>query len=557
MTCFSYTIHNTTNKSNFYLRILLTRHEIYSHRTHFKRPNLNSLQLNPDFTTALPGEQDGKNYPHQVFRSVWSRTQPTPASSPTLISHIPELANSLGIDLSDPDAAHVFTGSSIDNESTPYSMRYGGHQFGNWAGQLGDGRAISLGEITDRDGQHWTLQLKGAGPTPYSRQGDGFAVLRSSIREYMCAEAMHHLGIPTTRSLTLCTTGESIARDVLYDGNITMEQGAIVCRAAHSFVRFGNFEIHAAYEETELLKQLADYVIKRDYPHLGEPSPDVYQQWFREILKATAHTVANWQRVGFVHAVMNTDNMSILGHTIDYGPYGWLEEYDPRWTPNYVDNSMRRYSYGNQPEIALWNLYRLANALVPLFETTAPLEEVLSEYHDTYSQIWNRIQANKLGLKEYQQSDKELFDSLWETLKLTDTDFTIFFDQLAKIKPDANQDDIRNAMLPALYKGDEFTADIESGFLQWVAKWQKRIFTEDSESVTNTMQSTNPKYVLRNYLALNAIDAAEQGDFSVMVDTMKILQTPYDHQPETETYSARRPDWATARPGCTMLTCSS
>jgi len=523
---------------------------------------LNSLHLNTDFTTALPGEPDAKNYPRQVYQSVWSKTEPTPARAPELISHIPELTESLGIDVSDPQAAQVFTGSSMAETCMPYSMRYGGHQFGNWAGQLGDGRAISLGEIEDQNGQHWTLQLKGAGPTPYSRQGDGFAVLRSSIREYMCAEAIHHLGIPTTRSLTLCTTGESIARDVFYDGNVTMEQGAIVCRAAHSFIRFGNFEIHAAYEETDLLKQLADFVITRDFPHLGKlttgaDNTDTYQQWFREILKTTANTVAQWQRVGFVHAVMNTDNMSILGQTIDYGPYGWLEEYDPRWTPNYVDHSMRRYSYGNQPDIALWNLYRLANALVPLFETTGPLEEVLSEYRDAWDQNWNQIQANKIGLQEFSPSDNELHDSLWSTLKLTATDFTIFFRQLAKISPEASEEEIRTLLLPAFYKIDEYNADVEAGFVQWITQWQQRAAKEDPDLRTKTMNATNPQYVLRNYLALNAIDAAEKGDFSVMEDIMRVLRTPYNEQPDAAQYAVRRPEWATTRPGCTMLTCSS
>jgi len=523
---------------------------------------LNLLHLDADFTTALPGETDVRNYPRQVYQSVWSKTDPTPARAPKLISHIPELTEALGINASDPEAAQVFTGSSVTDTYTPYSMRYGGHQFGNWAGQLGDGRAISLGEMKDKSGQHWTLQLKGAGPTPYSRQGDGFAVLRSSIREYMCAEAIHHLGIPTTRSLTLCTTGESIARDVFYDGNVTMEQGAIVCRAAHSFIRFGNFEIHAAYEETDLLKQLADYVITRDFTHLGKLTPgannsDIYQQWFREILKTTANTVAQWQRVGFVHAVMNTDNMSILGQTIDYGPYGWLEEYDPRWTPNYIDNSMRRYCYGNQPEIALWNLYRLANALIPLFESTEQLKDVLEEYRDTFDQIWNQIQAHKIGLKEFRTSDNELYDSLWSTLRLTATDFTIFFRQLAKISPQTKEEEIRSILLPAIYKSDDFNTDVEAGFMQWIKLWQQRVSEEDPKLRIKTMNTTNPEYVLRNYLALNAIDAAEKGDFTVMEDIMSVLRTPYDEQPDAAQYAVRRPAWATTRPGCTMLTCSS
>jgi len=515
------------------------------------------VEFRSDFTDALPGEKKTANYPHQVYNSVWSLTKPTPASSPTLKSYVPEMAEALGVDVDNPDTAKLFTGSLVNAAQTPYSMRYGGHQFGNWAGQLGDGRAISIGEVTDNQGQQWTLQLKGAGPTPYSRQGDGFAVLRSSIREYMCAEAVHHLGIPTTRSLTLCTTGETIARDVFYDGNVTMEQGAIVCRAAQSFIRFGNFEIHAACQEPEIIKQLADYVISRNYSHLGAPGSDVYQQWFREILQATAQTVAHWQRVGFVHAVMNTDNMSILGHTIDYGPYGWLEEYDPNWTPNFVDNSMRRYCYGNQPVIAQWNLYRLANAVIPLFETTEPLEEVLSEYQSSFDEHWNKMLSDKLGLAEYRASDQTLFESLWKTLALTGTDFTLFFRQLATIENGMSRSQIRAQVLPSIYAESEFTGDIEDRFMQWIGDWQARVANDNAAERIKTMQATNPKYILRNYLALDAIEAAEKGNFSVMEDIMRALRTPYDEQPEANGYAVKRPDWATSKPGCTMLTCSS
>jgi len=478
-----------------------------------------SVEIRSDFTGALPGETRTANYPHQVYDSVWSKTQPTPASSPKLVSHIEEMTQMLGVDTNEPEIAARFTGSMLDDTQVPYSTRYGGHQFGNWAGQLGDGRAISLGEVTDKQGQQWTLQLKGAGPTPYSRQGDGFAVLRSSIREYMCAEAVHHLGIPTTRSLTLCTTGETIPRDVFYDGNVTMEQGAIVCRAAHSFVRFGNFEIHAACQEPALIKQLADYVISRNYSHLGKPGPDVYQQWFREILQATAN--------------------------------------DPTWTPNFVDNSMRRYCYRNQPEIALWNLYRLANALVPIFETTEPLEEVLGEYRAEYDKQWSKMLADKLGLSDYKASDKELCDSLWSTLSLTGTDFTVFFRQLAKIETGMDQSQIRSLILPSIYTEKDYNADIEDGFMQWIGDWQARVSAEDTAQRVKKMQAANPKFVLRNYLALNAIDAAEQGDFSVMEDMMRVLRTPYAEHPDSEKYAVKRPDWATSKPGCTMLTCSS
>jgi len=266
----------------------------------------------------------------------------------------------------------VMTGNSIIENSKPFAMCYAGHQFGNWAGQLGDGRAINLGEI-----KNWALQLKGAGPTPYSRTADGLAVLRSSIREYLCSEAMHHLGVPTTRALSLSLTGDQVLRDVLYDGNPAYEKGAIVSRVAKTFLRFGNFELFAARNDLKNLKILADYTIKSHFSHLGNPCKEVYLKFFQEITNKTLEMIIHWQRVGFVHGVMNTDNMSILGLTIDYGPYGWLEGFDFGWTPNTTDKQHKRYRFGNQPTIGLWNLYQLANALYPLIDEATPLEEIL------------------------------------------------------------------------------------------------------------------------------------------------------------------------------------
>ena len=265
------------------------------------------------------------------------------------------------LDLSDKivvsDAfSQVFSGSSITEGMDPYAMCYGGHQFGNWAGQLGDGRAINLGEVINRAGNRWALQLKGAGPTPYSRTADGLAVMRSSVREFLCSEAMFHLGVPTTRALSIVATGDEVMRDMFYDGNPKHEPGAVVCRVVPSFTRFGNFEIFAMRGEFDLLKQLVDYTIRTDFPHFlaqdTELSPDVYIQWFDEILHTTVDMIVDWMRVGFVHGVMNTDNMSILGLTIDYGPYGWLEGYDPNWTPNTTDAGGRRYHFWHQPQMA-------------------------------------------------------------------------------------------------------------------------------------------------------------------------------------------------------------
>ena len=528
-----------------------------------------NLQLQQLFTGVLTGETQtspakGGVFPHEVRDSQWSQVQPVRAADPKLVTHSAEMASLLGIDIqANPSlAAKIFTGSELVDGSVPYAMRYGGHQFGGWAGQLGDGRAIALGELTDTKDQHWTLQLKGAGPTPYSRQGDGFAVLRSSIREYLCSEAMHYLGIPTTRSLTLCLTGDHIERDIFYNGQIETERGAILCRTAHSFIRFGSFEIHAAYDEQTQLKSLADYVIRQDYPHLlpadNNPTIDTYQQWFAEVQQRTATLIAHWQRVGFVHAVMNTDNMSILGQTIDYGPYGWLEEYDPRWTPNYIDQQGRRYSYGNQPQIGLWNMYRLANAVLPLFNgNTEPLEEILSTYNEYFDAQWNAMSAAKIGIDQFnvKSGDDTLLKDLWTLLETTSIDFTLFFRTLGTTDQNATPDTILQALSAAFYQSDTITDDIRTQYKTWLNQWQDR--TKDIKNKNTLMNTTNPKYVLRNYVAQMAIDAAEKDDYSVIEELATVLKHPYDEQPSFEKYAALRPEWASQRPGCTMLTCSS
>src|SRR5688572_12229981 len=321
------------------------------------------------FTDVLPADPETRNFRRQVTGACYSFVKPASFPNASLIAWSQELGNELGLTpatMGIEKFTAVFSGNLQEPGMHPYACCYGGHQFGHWAGQLGDGRAINLGEVTDIAGQHQVLQLKGAGPTPYSRTADGLAVLRSSLREFLCSEAMYYLGVPTTRALSLVLTGEKVVRDMFYDGNPQAEPGAIVCRVAPSFVRFGNFEIFTMRQDHAVLRQLADFTITRDFPHLGKPGPDTYFAWFKEVCARTAALMVHWMRVGFVHGVMNTDNMSILGLTIDYGPYGWLENYDPNWTPNTTDAQGRRYRFGQQPQIALWNLLQLANALYPL-----------------------------------------------------------------------------------------------------------------------------------------------------------------------------------------------
>jgi uncharacterized protein YdiU (UPF0061 family) len=322
---------------------------------------LDQAPFQNSFVEELRGEASRNKNPRQVPGYHYSRIEPTPVRDPHLLAWSDELGGFLG--LARPEergpAVDALAGNLVTGSMKPFAARYGGHQFGHWAGQLGDGRAISLGELTATDGSTWEIQLKGAGPTPYSRRADGRAVLRSSLREFLCSEAMHYLGVPTTRALSLAGTGDQVVRDMFYNGNAQEEPGAVVARVAPTFIRFGNFQMMAVAGEIDNLRALADYVIQHHYPELGEPSPDVYMRWFEEVCRRTAVMIAHWMSVGFVHGVMNTDNMSILGLTIDYGPYGWLEPYDPDWTPNTTDFSSRRYAFGQQSQVALWNLYQL------------------------------------------------------------------------------------------------------------------------------------------------------------------------------------------------------
>jgi len=402
-----------------------------------KNTTLDKLPFDNRFTRELPCDPEIENYCRQVKGACYSRVLPTKVTQPQLIAYAREVA--VALDLTDDlckstDFTSVFAGNRLTAGMDPYATCYGGHQFGNWASQLGDGRVINLGEIVNQNGNRWALQLKGAGPTPYSRNADGFAVLRSSVREFLCSEAMFHLGVPTTRALSLVLTGEQIVRDMFYDGRSKREPGAIVCRVAPSFTRFGNFQIFTSRGEFDVLKQLIDYTIRTDFPHLGEPSKETYITWFQEICQTTAEMIVQWMRVGFVHGVMNTDNMSILGLTIDYGPYGWLENYDPNWTPNTTDSQGRRYRFGHQPKIAQWNLYQLANAIYPVVEQKEALEEALNDYPKAYEKGWQSMMSQKLGLNAFEsETDEDLTTELVAILQLAETDMTLFYRNLARI----------------------------------------------------------------------------------------------------------------------------
>lgn len=529
---------------------------------------LTSLRFDNRFTRLLPGDPLAENNRRQVFNSCYSRVAPVRPVAPQLVAYSPETAALIDLDAAacaSPLFTRVFSGDLVLPGMDPHAACYGGHQFGNWAGQLGDGRAINLGEAVNRRGEHWTLQLKGAGPTPYSRRADGLAVMRSSLREFLCSEAMHHLGVPTTRALSLILTGEMVERDMFYDGRPEEEPGAVVCRVAPSFLRFGNYELFAARGELDVLRRLADFTIRTLFPHLGEPSPAVYGQWFAEVCRTTAELMVHWLRVGFVHGVMNTDNLSILGLTIDYGPYGWLEDYDPQWTPNTTDAAGRRYCYGRQPTIAHWNLAQLANALHPLIGDPEPLEQGLTDYSRWFEKGWQATMAAKLGLVAFQaETDTTLTQDLLGLLPAVETDMTLFYRHLADI-PAGNGDDriapaeLAAPLMAAFYRPEQLTPAYLEQLGSWLGRYRQRLRHDglvDAER-KQRMHAVNPKYVLRNYLAQLAIDDIAAGDFSLTAELLDVLRRPYDEQPGRERFAEKRPEWARHRPGCSMLSCSS
>ena len=521
------------------------------------------LRFDNAFVRELPGDPEGGTETRLVHGALYSRVYPTPVAAPRLVAYSPEAAALVGLDAADipsPEFAQVFAGNALITGMEPYAANYGGHQFGVWAGQLGDGRAITLGEVINRSGERWELQLKGPGPTPYARRADGRAVLRSSIREFLCSEAMHHLGVPTTRALSLVTTGEPVMRDMFYDGDPKLEPGAIVCRVAPSFIRFGSFELPAARRDRDLLERLISFTIHRDFPELlhdgtGADDPAVRGEWFSQISERTARMVAEWMRVGFVHGVMNTDNMSILGLTIDYGPYGWIDNFDPNWTPNTTDAAGRRYRFGAQEQIAYWNLARLAEALAPVFGSVDLLHAGLQRYVEALTTATRQNIAAKLGFAECRDEDVPLMHALHPLLDQGEVDMTLFFRRLADVDVNAPSLDV---LRDAFYNADKMR-DVEPALNGWLEQYAARARRDAGDAVGRRarMNAANPRYVLRNYLAQQAIDRAEQGDYREVQRLLDVLRHPYDDQPGAEPYEQKRPEWAKNRPGCSMLSCSS
>lgn len=483
-------------------------------------------------------------------------TRPSSVSQPQIISWSQDLALQLKLDSTDPRWTFLLSGNQILPSMKPYAARYGGYQFGHWAGQLGDGRAITLGEFFTEQG-FLEIQLKGAGLTPYSRNGDGRAVLRSSLREFMCSEAMQALGVPSTRALSLVLTGDQVVRDILYDGNPEPEKGAIVTRVSPSFIRFGNLEILAAEKKYTELKKICDYVIENFYSDILhiKNEPERYAEFLKQISLRTADLMAWWMSLGFVHGVMNTDNMSILGLTIDYGPYGWVEEFDPDFTPNTTDFSQKRYRYSHQPEIAMWNLNSLANALYPLIQDKDLVVTSLMSFQTRYESSYIQKLEKKLGVSISQNNGETMWISeLFELLALYKIDYSLFFRTLSDTYFDQNF--LEKIKYISYAQG--FSMETDRRWMSWLNQYQQQIAKKTDPDRILKMKKNNPSLIFRNYLAQQAIDQANQGDYSLIENYLRELREPYkDRDLRSDPLTFKRPAWADQKPGCSILSCSS
>ncbi|RYZ55877.1 MAG: YdiU family protein [Sphingobacteriales bacterium] len=514
---------------------------------------LSEKRFKNEFIARFPGDDSGELNPRQTPGLLYAKAMPTPVSNPRLIGWSAELAAGLGLARPDEkDDLDILAGNSTSLSMYSYAACYGGHQFGHWAGQLGDGRAIVLGEMETASGKTVELQLKGAGPTAYSRRADGRAVLRSSVREYLMSEAMHYLGIPTTRALSLVATGDDVLRDMFYDGNAANEPGAIVCRVAPSFLRFGSYELPASRKELENLRNLVYWTIDRYYPHIT--GDDRIITWYREVVERTAALMVEWMRVGFVHGVMNTDNMSVLGFTIDYGPFSFLDDYDINFTPNTTDLPGRRYAFGKQPAIAQWNLSAFGGAIAPLLGDTKDIVAALEDFAPVYWRKYYEMMASKMGLDELQREDIALIDAFEKQLAAVKPDMTMFYQQLATFPEDGSAD-------PAgWFEETYYTAPVGTDretFDDILKQYAERVRRNKlpADERKDLMARTNPRFVLRNYLLHQAIEALQNGENTMFQELERAIKDPYSNN--WDKFYGKRPDWAGQKAGCSMLSCSS
>lgn len=462
-------------------------------------------------------------------QAFYARLNPTSFSAPPYLVHANRSAAEL-IDLDPgqltrPAFVELFGGNALAPGMEPLAMLYSGHQFGVYVPQLGDGRAILLGEATNEQGERWDLHLKGAGLTPFSRDGDGRAVLRSTIREYLCCAAMRGLGIPTTLALCLVGSDDKVYREQI-------ETGAMLVRMAPSHVRFGTFEIFYYRKQYDHLKILADYVIDQHFPHLRDVN-EKYAKFFTEVVERTARLLAQWQAVGWAHGVMNTDNMSILGLTMDYGPYGFMDDYDAGFICNHSDHN-GRYAFNQQPYIGLWNLSCLAQALLPLAEKDA-LKAGLETYQSLFEQEYQKLMRAKLGLVEMRAEDHDLIQDFLGLLQGSHADYTIVLRELGTF---ASSEGMTNDGLREHFLNRD-------RFDEWAVRYRDRLRSERSrdDERWNRMNRVNPKYVLRNYLAQIAIEKAQNKDFSEIDRLFTLLQDPFKDQQGMESYALPPPNW--------------
>lgn len=472
----------------------------------------------------------------QLPDALWRRQQPLPLKNPRLIDINRPLLADIGLSADwwqSPEALAGLSGQAVWPGADPIAMKYGGHQFGGWNPDLGDGRGLLLGELDAADGTRLDLHLKGSGPTPFSRMGDGRAVLRSSIREYLAGEALHALGIPTTRALALVTSDTPVQRE-------QRETAATLLRVADTHVRFGHFEWLSHSGRSELLQVLADHVIARNYPDCH--GVQRYQQFFTQVVERTARLMADWQRVGFAHGVMNTDNFSISGQTLDFGPYGFLEAYDPHHICNHSDHN-GRYAWYLQPSVGFWNLNALAHALTPLIPVPA-LQEALARYEPTLVAHYDAGMNRRLGLESTQVGDRELVQDWLKLLQTARADFSLRSRALsersiAELIADVATD----------WPGHEEMA------LAWLQRYQARSLVEALPEAQRQvrMQAVNPCYILRNYLAEIAIKAAEKDDFTPLKTLLDVVRNPFISRPEWAAYAGEAPAWGR----CLDISCSS
>ncbi|KAK9953583.1 hypothetical protein ABG768_017567 [Culter alburnus] len=508
------------------------------------------LTLSHKLIDALPLDEVEGNFIRAVKGCVFSESQPTPLKEPLTLAAVSQdvLRNILDLNESvvqNEEFVGCVSGGKLFPGSIPLAHRYGGHQFGYWAGQLGDGRAHLLGEYTNRKGERWELQLKGSGKTPYSRSGDGRAVIHSSVREFLCSEAMHFLGVPTSRALSLVVSEEPVRRDPFYNGNVIKERGAVVLRLAKSWFRIGSLEILTRTGELDVLRTLLDFVIKEHFKSIATNDPDKYVVFFSRVVNETAHLIAHWMSVGFAHGVCNTDNFSLLSITIDYGPFGFMESYDPNFVPNTSDDE-GRYSIGAQANVGLFNLQKLLEALKPLLtsDQLSQSQQILREYPQIYHQRFHELFKAKLGFLGNEENDSHVIAFLLKLMEDTGADFTMTFRQLSEVTLSQLQ---KGSIAPSVWALSDLSS--HEYFRDWVQLYVQCLLSVESDSDAarqHRMQGINPRYVLRNWMAESAIRKSEKNDFSEVALLQKTLMEPFMNQDEAERagYASKPPSRA-------------